>query len=59
MIPESELSAWSLKVSSYRQNHTVILFLLWICYQTVTHLQLTGPASGDGVGRTVLNTVCI
>ena len=38
MILESELSAWSLKVSSYRQNHTVILFLIWICYQTVIHL---------------------
>lgn len=38
MISKSELSAWSLQVSSYRQNHTVILFLIWICYQTVIHL---------------------
>ena len=39
------------RVSSYKQTHTVIFFIFIIkrC-QTVMHLLLTGPASGDEWG---------
>lgn len=41
------------KVSSYRQIHTVIFIFIIKCYQTVMHLLLTGPASGDEWGTCI------
>lgn len=41
------------------KNHTVILFLIWICYKTVTLMIHWSCIRRRGGEKTVFNTVCI